>query len=64
MSDEPTKWSWVCIWWTALVLFVVYPISGILATELNLRLHRDATEDTPLLVIYWPLFWLLSLLGG
>jgi hypothetical protein len=27
MSDEPKKWSRRWIWWTAIVLFVLYPLS-------------------------------------
>jgi hypothetical protein len=51
MSDEPKKRSWAWIGWTAVVLFVLYPLSAGPTQRLTMPWIRGGPWDT----VYSPL---------
>jgi hypothetical protein len=64
MSDEPKKRSWKWTGWTALVLFVLWPLSiapfGWLADTFD---GGDGGWQDYVFVVYWPLYIAAKLVG-
>jgi hypothetical protein len=54
MSDEPKKRSWKWIGWTALALFVLYPLSVGPVTVLVMRSGSESAMAA-YSWLYWPL---------
>jgi hypothetical protein len=51
------------IGWIAFAVFVVYPLSSPVAALLDLWLDRHGVSIRPLLIVYWPIWWLIACLG-
>jgi membrane protein YdbS with pleckstrin-like domain len=56
MSDEPKKRARRWTWWTAIVLFMLYPLSIGPATLITNSLHTSSSVRAAVVTLYAPVF--------